>query len=192
MVASVQVIALALYQTLAPWQFPEGLRSICDIAQKKVLCFPLTALPRAGGTLATAHAIDGEEQKALSQVRPCSMLSLPMSPAAPFCVCPGPHLEAAQTNQTKPWMPQARFQASLTSVVPEEEHTLVLTVSILGVHRSGTVMLSAGILILPGFYSAFHRSMAVSPSIFWKLFCRETRLSTFVPGHSVAELAENL
>lgn len=98
MVASLQVTALALYQTLASWQSPEGLRSTCDTAQKKVLCFPLTALPGAGGTLATAHAIAGEEQKALSQTRRCSMLSLPVSPAAPFGVCPGPHLEAAQTN----------------------------------------------------------------------------------------------
>lgn len=81
-----------------PDRGPEGLRSICDTAQKKVLCFPLTVLPGVGGTLATAHAIAGEEQKALSQARPCCMLSLPMSPAAPFCVCPGPHLEAAQTN----------------------------------------------------------------------------------------------
>lgn len=68
----------------------------------------------------------------------------------------------------------------------------MLIMSIPGVHRSGIVMLSVGTLALPGFYSAFHRSMAVSPSIFWKLSCRETRLSTFVPGHSVAELAESL
>lgn len=68
----------------------------------------------------------------------------------------------------------------------------MLIMSVPGVHTSGIVMLSVDTLILPGFYSAFHRSMVVSPSIFWKLFCRETRLSTFVPGHSVAELAENL
>lgn len=77
-------------------------------------------------------------------------------------------------------------------MAPEEEDTHVLIMSIPGVHRSGIVMLSVGTLILPGFYSAFHRSMAVSTSLFWKLFCRETRLSTFIPGHSVAELAENL
>lgn len=59
--ASVQVTALALYQTMARWQSPEGLGSTCDTAQKKVLSFPLTALPGAGGTLATAHAIAGEE-----------------------------------------------------------------------------------------------------------------------------------
>lgn len=68
----------------------------------------------------------------------------------------------------------------------------MLILSVPGVHRSGIMMLSVGTMILPGLYSAFHRSMAVPYSIFWKLFCRETRLSTFVPGHSVAELAENL
>lgn len=67
MVASVQVTVLTLHQTLAPWQSPEGLRSTCDTAQRKVPCFPLTALPGAGGTLAAARAVAGEEQKALSQ-----------------------------------------------------------------------------------------------------------------------------
>lgn len=77
-------------------------------------------------------------------------------------------------------------------MAPEEEDTHMLIMSIPGAYRSGIMVLSVGTLILPGLYLVFHRSMAVSPSIFWKLFCRETRLSTFVPGHSVGELAENL
>lgn len=133
-VASVQVTALDLHQSLVPWQSPEGLRSTCDTASKKVLYFPLTALPGAGGTLATAHGIAGKEQKALSQARPCSMLCLPTSPASPFCVCPGPQLEAAQTNRATD--PQAHFRARLTSVAPEEEDTHMLIMSIPGVHRS--------------------------------------------------------
>lgn len=133
-VASVQVTELGLHQSLVPWQSPEGLRSTCDTASKKVLCFPLTALPGAGGTLATAHAIASEEQKALSQARPCSMLCLLTSPASPFCVCPGLHLEAAQTNQAMD--PQTHFRARLTSVAPEEEDTHMLIMSIPGVHRS--------------------------------------------------------
>lgn len=170
---------------LANPQWVSVLRSTRDTAQQKVLRFPLTALPRAGGSSAITCAIAGEEQKAPSQAlhgdgnNSGATGSTQRCPSL-VCCWPGALLHAVsaqisserQPRESKLWVHPVLLRLAAwpgKQVWLQRRKTRMLIMSIPGVYRSWIMMLSVAALVLLGFYSAFHRIMAVSPSIFWEL-----------------------